>query len=305
MARKPDYALKGEKVAEILQAVARRTLDIISEPIAPVPCGTIWRLSSVRRKRERNARKRDSTSPSVHEIHWTGAKRENERSSERSDDSDSASLAGADLDPATAAWAFDKDPGDLLGVHDTGSEDEKGRLEITPRRGNKRYTGEENIPGWDLFLAGGEYVGARDIAAAILKNQKSERDTWRALGRFKQFLDRESMDDMDPLTTKDAKWILTEFTETLSNTNLSSGVINQTVRKVLDSINLFRKTEVDVKDIEIFLKTYVGEKPRRGKRYKSMWDLTIITKWAEVTHERTDPQTLQRRALILTMIFRV
>ncbi|KAH7828680.1 uncharacterized protein MONOS_15985 [Monocercomonoides exilis] len=111
------------------------------------------------------------------------------------------------------------------------------------------------------------------------------------------------MDDTDPLTTKDAKWIMAEFIETLSNTNLSSGVINQTVRKVLDSINLFRETKVDVKDIETFLKTYVGEKPRRGKRYKSMWDLTIITKWAEATHDMKDPQTLQRRALILTMIF--
>ncbi|KAH7829054.1 uncharacterized protein MONOS_12288 [Monocercomonoides exilis] len=111
------------------------------------------------------------------------------------------------------------------------------------------------------------------------------------------------MDDTDPLTNKDAKWIMAEFIETLSNTNLSSGVINQTVRKVLDSINLFRETKVDVKDIEIFPKTYVGEKPRRGKRYKSMWDLTIITKWAEATHDMKDPQTLQRRALILTMIF--
>ncbi|KAH7815461.1 uncharacterized protein MONOS_16167 [Monocercomonoides exilis] len=36
-----------------------------------------------------------------------------------------------------------------------------------------------------------------------------------------------------------------------------------------------------------------------------MWDLTIITKWAEATHDMTDPQILQRRALILTMIFGV
>ncbi|KAH7830576.1 uncharacterized protein MONOS_1537 [Monocercomonoides exilis] len=254
-------------------------------------------------ERERNTRRRHSASPPVPEKHWTSDEREDERSSEGSDDSDSASLAGADLDPATAAWAFDKDPGDLSGVHDTGNEDEKGRLEITPRRGNKRYTGEENIQGRDLFLTWGEHVGAKDIVAAILRNQKSERDTWRALRRFKQFLDRESMDDTDPLTTKDAKWIMAEFIETLSNTNLSSGVINQTVRKVLDAINLFRKTKVEVKDIEIFLKTYVGEKPRRGNRYKSMWDLTIITKWAEATHDTKDPQTLQRRALILTMIF--
>ncbi|KAH7826279.1 uncharacterized protein MONOS_15534 [Monocercomonoides exilis] len=111
------------------------------------------------------------------------------------------------------------------------------------------------------------------------------------------------MDDTDPLTTRDAKWIMAEFIETLSNTNLSSGVINQTVRKVLDSINLFRETKVDVKDIETFLKTYVGEKPRRGKRYKSMWDLTVITKWAEATHDKTNTQIFQRRALILTMIF--
>ncbi|KAH7822378.1 uncharacterized protein MONOS_15910 [Monocercomonoides exilis] len=34
-----------------------------------------------------------------------------------------------------------------------------------------------------------------------------------------------------------------------------------------------------------------------------MWDLTIITKWAEATHDMKDPQTLQRRALVLTMIF--
>eukprot|EP00770_Monocercomonoides_exilis_P001886 MONOS_1875.1-p1 / transcript=MONOS_1875.1 / gene=MONOS_1875 / organism=Monocercomonoides_exilis_PA203 / gene_product=unspecified product / transcript_product=unspecified product / location=Mono_scaffold00035:174443-179634(-) / protein_length=1490 / sequence_SO=supercontig / SO=protein_coding / is_pseudo=false len=267
----------GGGVAEILQTIAPRTLDTISEQIAPVPCGSTWRLSSMRRKREKGTPEDDIVL--VHP------------------------LAGADLDPATAAWVFDKDPGDLSGVHDTGNEDEKGRLEITPRRGNKRYTGEENIQGRDLFLTWGEHVGAKDIAAAILRNQKSERDTWRALRRFKQFLDRESMDDTDPLTTKDAKWIMAEFIETLSNTNLSSGVINQTVRKVLDSINLFRKTKVDVKDIEIFLKTYVGEKPRRGNRSKSMWDLTIITKWAEATHDMKDPQTLQRRALILTMIF--
>ncbi|KAH7818321.1 uncharacterized protein MONOS_13084 [Monocercomonoides exilis] len=182
-------------------------------------------------------------------------------------------LEGADLDPATAAWAFDKDPGDLSGVHDSGSEDEKGRMETTPRRGNKRYTGEENIPGRDLFLTWGEYVGARDIAAAILRNQKSERDTWRSLRRFKQFLDRESMDDTYPLTTRDAIWIIGE------------------------------ETKIDRKDIEIFLKTYVGDKPRKSKRYRTTWDLTIITKWAEVTYERTDTQTIQRRALILTMIF--
>ncbi|KAH7818829.1 uncharacterized protein MONOS_13656 [Monocercomonoides exilis] len=96
---------------------------------------------------------------------------------------------------------------------------------------------------------------------------------------------------------------MVEFTETLSNTNLSNGVIHQTVRKVLDSINLFRETKIDVKDIEIFPKTYVGDKPRRGKRYKSMWDLTIITKWAESTYDAKDIRTLQRRALILTMIF--
>ncbi|KAH7816154.1 uncharacterized protein MONOS_3104 [Monocercomonoides exilis] len=111
------------------------------------------------------------------------------------------------------------------------------------------------------------------------------------------------MDDTDPLTFRDSKWIMAEFTETLSNTNLSCGVIYQTVRKVLDSINLFRETKIDRKDIEIFLKTYVGDKPRRGKRHKSMWDLTIITKWDETTYDSKDIRTLQRRSLILTMIF--
>ncbi|KAH7816417.1 uncharacterized protein MONOS_13689 [Monocercomonoides exilis] len=108
---------------------------------------------------------------------------------------------------------------------------------------------------------------------------------------------------LTPLTNKDAKWIIAEFIETLSNTNLSNGVIHQTVRKVLESINLFRETKIDRKDIEIFLKTYVGDKPRRGKRYKSMWDFAIITKWAEITFDTKDKLTLQRRALILTMIF--
>ncbi|KAH7818828.1 uncharacterized protein MONOS_13655 [Monocercomonoides exilis] len=124
-------------------------------------------------ERERHTRRRDSTSPSVPEKHWTDPEREDEGSPEGTNDSDSVSLAGADLDPATAAWAFDKDPGDLSGVHDTGSEDEKGRLETTPRRGDIRHTGEENKQGRDLFLTCGEYVGAIDIAAAILKNQKS------------------------------------------------------------------------------------------------------------------------------------
>ncbi|KAH7816468.1 uncharacterized protein MONOS_9782 [Monocercomonoides exilis] len=124
-------------------------------------------------ERERNARKGDSASPPVPEKYWTGVEREDERSSEGTDDSDSARLAGADLDPAAAAWEFDKNPGDLSGVHDTGSEDEKGRLEITTRRGDKRHTGEENIPGRDLFLTWGEYIGAKDIVVAILKNQKS------------------------------------------------------------------------------------------------------------------------------------
>eukprot|EP00770_Monocercomonoides_exilis_P008309 MONOS_8268.1-p1 / transcript=MONOS_8268.1 / gene=MONOS_8268 / organism=Monocercomonoides_exilis_PA203 / gene_product=unspecified product / transcript_product=unspecified product / location=Mono_scaffold00307:56068-60488(-) / protein_length=1376 / sequence_SO=supercontig / SO=protein_coding / is_pseudo=false len=254
-------------------------------------------------ERERNTRRRHSASPPVPEKHWTNLEREDEGSPEGTNDSDSASLAGADLDPVTAAWAFDRGTGDLSGEHDTGSEDEKGRLETTPRRGDSRHTGQENIQGRDLFLTWGEYVGAREIAAAILRSQKSERDTWRALRRFKQFLDRESMDDTDPLTTKDAKWIMAEFIETLSNTNLSSGVIYQTVLKVLESINLFRETKIDRKDIEIFLKTYVGDKPRRGKRYKSMWDLTIITRWAESTYDSKDIRTLQRRALILTMIF--
>ncbi|KAH7815460.1 uncharacterized protein MONOS_16168 [Monocercomonoides exilis] len=201
---------------------------------------------------ERNTKRRDSASPSVPENHWTGAEREDERSSEGTDDSDSASLAGADLDPATAAWAFDKDPGDFSGVHDSGSEDEKGRLETTPRGGDIRHTGEENIPGRCLFLTWGEYVGAKNIAAAILKNQKSERDTWRALRRIKQFFDRESMNDTDTLTSRDAKWIMAELTETQSSSNLSRGVIYQTVRKVLDKINLFREIKIDGKDIEIF-----------------------------------------------------
>ncbi|KAH7819471.1 uncharacterized protein MONOS_12725 [Monocercomonoides exilis] len=34
-----------------------------------------------------------------------------------------------------------------------------------------------------------------------------------------------------------------------------------------------------------------------------MWDLAIITEWAEVTNDMTDPRTLQMRALILTLIF--
>ncbi|KAH7827042.1 uncharacterized protein MONOS_9876 [Monocercomonoides exilis] len=156
-------------------------------------------------------------------------------------------------------------------------------METTPRRGNKRFTGEENIPGSELFLAWGEYVGAKDIAAAIQKNQKSERDTWKALRRFKQFLDRESMDDTDPLTSRDDKWIMVEFPETLSNTNI--------------------ETKVDVKDMEIFQKIYVEEKPRRGKRYKSMWDLTIIMKWAETTCDAKDIRTPQRTSFVLTMIF--
>ncbi|KAH7821222.1 uncharacterized protein MONOS_12679 [Monocercomonoides exilis] len=54
MAKKPDYASRGEKVAEILQIVAPRIQDTISEQIAPVPCGSTWRLSSVRRKREKD-----------------------------------------------------------------------------------------------------------------------------------------------------------------------------------------------------------------------------------------------------------
>ncbi|KAH7823378.1 uncharacterized protein MONOS_10775 [Monocercomonoides exilis] len=182
-------------------------------------------------ERERNTRRRHSASPPVPEKHWTDPEREDEGSPEGTNDSDSASLAGADLDRATAAWAFDKDPGDLSGVHDTGSEDEKRRPEITPRRGYKRCTGEENVQGRDLFLTGGEHVGAKEIAAAILRNQKSERDTWRALRRFKQFLDRESMDDTDPLTNKDAKWIMAEFIETLYNTNVSRGEIDGAERK--------------------------------------------------------------------------
>ncbi|KAH7828717.1 uncharacterized protein MONOS_15052 [Monocercomonoides exilis] len=96
-------------------------------------------------ERGRNTRRRHSASPPVPEKHWASDEREDERSSEESDDSDSASMAGADLDPATAAWAFDKDPGYLSGVHDTGSEDEKGRLEITPRKGDKRHTLEKRI----------------------------------------------------------------------------------------------------------------------------------------------------------------
>ncbi|KAH7818519.1 uncharacterized protein MONOS_8409 [Monocercomonoides exilis] len=165
------------------------------------------------------------------------------------------------------------------------------------------HTGEENIPGRDLFFSWGEYVGAKDIASAILKNQKGERDSWRALRRLKQFLDKESMDDTDPLTTRDAKWIMAEFTEALSNTNLSSGMIHQTGWKIHDSINLLKDTKIDVKDIVIFLKTYVGEKPRRCKRHKSMRDLAIITKRAESTYDAKDIRTLQRRAPILTMIF--
>ncbi|KAH7822221.1 uncharacterized protein MONOS_12500 [Monocercomonoides exilis] len=109
-------------------------------------------ILSEKEERDRNARKRDSDSPPVPEKYWTEPEREDERISEGTNDSDSASLAGADLDPASAAWAFDKDAGDLSGVHDTVSEDEKGRLEITPRRGNKRNSGEENIPGMDIFL---------------------------------------------------------------------------------------------------------------------------------------------------------
>ncbi|KAH7816058.1 uncharacterized protein MONOS_2567 [Monocercomonoides exilis] len=96
---------------------------------------------------------------------------------------------------------------------------------------------------------------------------------------------------------------MAEFTESLSNTNLSRGVIYLTVRKVLDSIFLFRETKIDRKYIEIFLRTYVGEKPRRGKRFKSMKDLTIITKLAEITYDAKDIRTLHRRAFILTMIF--
>ncbi|KAH7818664.1 uncharacterized protein MONOS_2361 [Monocercomonoides exilis] len=269
--------------------------------------GALWKyLETILREkeeREKHARRRDIASPSVLEKYWTCAERENEGSAEGSYDSDSASLAGANLDPATAAWAFDKDPGDLSGVRDTGSKDEKGRLEITPRRSDISHTGEESIQGMDLFKACGEYVRANDIAAAILKNQKSERDTWRVLRRFRQFIDRESMDDTYPLTSRDAKWIMEEFFETQFNTNVSSGVIHQTERKVLESINLFRETKIDRKDIEIFLKTYVGDKPRRGKRCKTIWDLTIITKWEKATHDMTDQRTLQRRALILTMVF--
>ncbi|KAH7821223.1 uncharacterized protein MONOS_12678 [Monocercomonoides exilis] len=96
------------------------------------------------------------------------------------------------------------------------------------------------------------------------------------------------MDDTDHLTSRDTKWIMAEFTETLSNTNLSRKVINQTI---------------DGMDIEIFLNTNVGENPRRDKQYKSIRDLTIITKWAETTYDAKDMRTLQRRALILTMIF--
>ncbi|KAH7825037.1 putative Reverse transcriptase (RNA-dependent DNA polymerase) [Monocercomonoides exilis] len=159
-------------------------------------------------ERERNTRRRHSASPPVPEKHWTSDEREDERSSEGSDDSDSASLAWVDLDYAAAAWAFDKDPGYLSGV-------------IT-------HIGEENTQGRDLFLVWGEYVGAKDIAAAILRNLKSERETLRTLLRLKQILDEESFDDTDPFTTKENKWIIADFFETLSNTNLSSGVIHQT-----------------------------------------------------------------------------
>ncbi|KAH7823615.1 uncharacterized protein MONOS_9494 [Monocercomonoides exilis] len=102
-------------------------------------------ILSEKEERERNARKRDSASPSVLEKYWTGVERENERASEGSDDSDSASLAGADLIPPAAVWAFNKDTGDISGVHDTRSQDEKGRLEITARRCYKLHTEEENI----------------------------------------------------------------------------------------------------------------------------------------------------------------
>ncbi|KAH7825787.1 uncharacterized protein MONOS_7108 [Monocercomonoides exilis] len=103
-----------------------------------IPRKYLETILSEREERERNARKRDSTSTPVPEKHRTDHEREGEGSPEGTYDSDSASLAGADLDPATAAWAFDKDPGDISRVHDTGNEDEKGRLETTPMRGDKR-----------------------------------------------------------------------------------------------------------------------------------------------------------------------
>ncbi|KAH7823731.1 uncharacterized protein MONOS_10805 [Monocercomonoides exilis] len=53
MAKKPDYALKGEKVSKILQTIAPRIPDTIFEQIALVPCGSTWRLSSLGGKREK------------------------------------------------------------------------------------------------------------------------------------------------------------------------------------------------------------------------------------------------------------
>ncbi|KAH7819300.1 uncharacterized protein MONOS_9627 [Monocercomonoides exilis] len=196
--KKPDYELKVEESRrDIANSRTENTRCNLRTDCASALRKYLETILREKEERERNTRRRHCTCPPVPEKHWTGAKRENERISEGSDDSDSASLAGADLDPATAAWAFDKEPGDLSGVHDTGSEDEKGRLETTPGRGDVRNTGEENIQGRDLFFSWGKYVGAKDIAAAILRNQKSERDTWRALRRFKRFLDRESMDDTE------------------------------------------------------------------------------------------------------------
>ncbi|KAH7818520.1 uncharacterized protein MONOS_8408 [Monocercomonoides exilis] len=54
-------------------------------------------------ERERNARERDSASPPVPKKNRTDPEREDEGSSEGTEDSDSASVVGADLDPATAA----------------------------------------------------------------------------------------------------------------------------------------------------------------------------------------------------------
>ncbi|KAH7821206.1 uncharacterized protein MONOS_12872 [Monocercomonoides exilis] len=152
MARKPDYALRREKVAEILQTVAPRTLDTISGPIAPVPCGRNWRLSSLKMNRKKELLENDVVliHPFLRNIGRTLKEKMKEAQSELT--------ILILLAWRGQTWTPLLQPGHSIMTLGTfqecmipGAKMRKEDWKKPPRRGYKYYTGEENTPGRDLF----------------------------------------------------------------------------------------------------------------------------------------------------------
>lgn len=146
-------------------------------------------------------------------------------------------------------------------------------------------------------------IDHEELAEQVITAKVEFRRVWRALRRFKEFLDWMGYQDGDPLTDPHPACIIGDFIMFLQRREYSPGVITDSAKSIMRALNFFRgDRRVPEGDVASFLKIFAPS-PAAKRKHNTIWDITIVLRWAEREKDSPNKEVQQRRTLLLLMIF--